>query len=145
MYLQQFGYVVTHIRGKENSADALSRLPVGPAQDHDASETTEYTGSIASEAVLAARTPQERERASEKGPTLKLVRQAVTSGDWNRLSGSMYKDLAKELSVLGQLVFRGNHIIVPESLWKHTIQFASEGHQGMIRTKARLGEKLRSP
>ena len=42
LYLQQFRYVVTHISGKENSADALSRLPVGPAQDHDARESTEY-------------------------------------------------------------------------------------------------------
>ena len=36
--------------GKENSADALSRLPVDPAQD-DAHESTECAFSTASEAV----------------------------------------------------------------------------------------------
>lgn len=36
--------------GKENSADALSRLPVDPAQD-DAHESTECAFRIASEAV----------------------------------------------------------------------------------------------
>jgi hypothetical protein len=32
-------YKVTHIKGKDNSADALSRLPVGPAQLTDAAAT----------------------------------------------------------------------------------------------------------
>ena len=59
--LQQFRYVVAHIPSKENAADALSRLPVGPAEDHNASETREYTCSIASEAIPAALTPQEVE------------------------------------------------------------------------------------
>lgn len=68
LYLQQFRYVVTHISGKENSADALSRLPVGPAQEHDARESTEYACSIASEAVPAAHTPQQVEQASAKTP-----------------------------------------------------------------------------
>ena len=64
---------------------------------------------------------------------MQLVRQAVTSGDWSRLSGTIYKALAEELWVLGQLVLRGNRIIMPESLWKHTIALAHEGHQGMTR------------
>ena len=72
---------MTHNSGKENSADALSRLPVGPAQEQDARERIEYACSIASEAVPAAHTPQEVEQASEKTPTLQLVRQAITSED----------------------------------------------------------------
>ena len=120
-----------HIPGNENAADALSRLPVGPAEDHDASETREYACSSASEAIPAALTTQEVEQALEKDPTLQLVRQAVTSGDWSRLSGTMHKALAEELWGLGQLVHRDIRIIMTESLWKHTIALAHEGHQGM--------------
>lgn len=116
MYFQQFSYVVKHIAGKENPADALSRLPVDPPEDQDAVETREYAFSIASEAVPAALTAREVERASEKDPTLQLVGEAITSGDWSRLSGTMSKALAEELWVLGQLVLRGNRIIMPESL-----------------------------
>ena len=54
----------------------------------------------------------------------------------------MYKALAEELQVLGQLVLRGDHIIMPESLWKHTIALAHEGHQGMTCTKARPRAKV---
>lgn len=59
LYLRQFRYDVTHISGKENSTDALSRRPVGPAQDHDVRESTEYACSIASDAAPAALTPQQ--------------------------------------------------------------------------------------
>ena len=125
---------MTQISGKENSPDALSRLPVSPAQERDASKSTEYAFSTASTSST---------HTSTKDPTLQLVRQAVTSGDWSRLSGTMYKALLEELWVLGQLLLRGNRIVTPESLWKHTIAPTHEGHQGMTRTKAPLGEKVR--
>ena len=54
----------------------------------------------------------------------------------------MCKALSEELWVLGQLVLRGNRIVMSQSLWKHTIALAHEGHQGMTRTKARLREKV---
>ncbi|KAK2548046.1 Gag polyprotein [Acropora cervicornis] len=80
---------MTHISGKENSADALSRLPVGPAQDHDARESTEYACSIASEAVPAALTPQQVEQASAKDPTLQLSYGGYLSNTWHTDRKSM--------------------------------------------------------
>ena len=37
---------------------------------------------------------------------------------------------------------RGARIVMPQSLWKQTITMAHEGHQRMVRTKARLREKV---
>ena len=37
---------------------------------------------------------------------------------------------------------RGNKVVMPEKLWNQTIQLAHEGHQGMVRTKSRLREKV---
>ena len=54
----------------------------------------------------------------------------------------MYNALSDEIWVLGQLVLRGNRIIMPESLWQHTLSLAHEGHRGIVRTKARLREKV---
>lgn len=54
----------------------------------------------------------------------------------------MYKALAEELWFLGQLVLRCNRIILLKSLWKRTIVLAHESHQGMVRIKARLREKV---
>ena len=116
LYLQQFSYVVTHIQGKDNSANTLSRLPAGPVQNNDARETKAYACSIASQAAPGALAPKQVEIASEKDTTLKLVRGAITSGDWSRLSGTMYKAVSDEVWVLGRLIMRGNRIVMPESL-----------------------------
>ena len=54
----------------------------------------------------------------------------------------VYKAIKEELWVQGQVVMRGSSIVIPESLQKHTIMLVHEGHQGMVRTKARLREKV---
>ena len=66
------------------------------------------------------------------------MRKAVTTGDWTQLSGTTYKAVKEELWVVGQVVMRGAHVVMPQSLWKQTIMLVHEGHQGMVRTKARL-------
>ena len=54
----------------------------------------------------------------------------------------MYKAVQDELWLIGQTVMRRNRIKMPENLWKQIIVLAHEGHQGMVRTKARLREKV---
>ena len=85
LHLQQFDYKVTHIPGKKNAADALSRFPVGKSDDGDMRATEEYAYSAAVEAVPAALRPSDVERASEQDATLKMVREAVEKGDWTKL------------------------------------------------------------
>lgn len=104
-----------HISGNENSTDALSRLLVGPAQDHDASESAECACSIAREAVPAALAPKQVNQTSTKDLKLWFLRQVVTSFHWSRLSGTMKNALSEELWVLVQLLLRGNRIAMPTS------------------------------
>ena len=70
------------------------------------------------------------------------MRKAVTTGDWTQLSGTIYKAVKEKLWVIRQVVMRGTRIVMPQSLWKQTIMSAHEGHQGMVRTNARLREKV---
>ena len=93
---------------------------------------------MASAAVPAALLPKQVETATENDPTLQTVCKAVTTGDWTHLSGTTYEAVKEELWVVGQVVMRGTRIVMPQSLWKQTIMLAQEGHQGMVRTKARL-------
>ena len=142
MYLQQFQYEVTYIRGTDNVADVLSRLPVASAEEGDGKDTEEFAYSVASEAMPVALVPSEVEALSAKDATLELVRQAVISSDWSKLQGTTYKMVKDELWVVGQLVMRGGRIVMPENLWNRTVMLAHEGHQGVVRTKARLREKV---
>ena len=142
LYMQQFKFSIRHIPGRENAADALSRLPVDSTPDAAIKKTEEYARSIVADAIPAALAPRQVERESERDPTLQLVRHAITSGDWSKLQGTTYKAVRDELWIMGQLVMRGNKVVIPEKLWNQTIQLAHEGHQGMVRTKSRLREKV---
>lgn len=58
------------------------------------------------------------------------------------IRGKDNKAVQDELWLIGQTVMRRNRIKMPENLWKQIIVLADEGHQGMVRTKARLREKV---
>jgi hypothetical protein len=77
LYLQQFSYEVTHIKGKDNSADALSRLPVGPAQLTDAAAIKVNACSLASQAIPSSLTPKEVELATERDHTNSLLKNSL--------------------------------------------------------------------
>ena len=102
----------------------------------------EYARSIVADVIPAALSPHLVERESERDPTLQLVRHAITSGDWTKLQGTTYKAIRDELWIMRQLVMRGSKVVMPEELWKQIIQLAHEGHQGMVRTKSQLREKV---
>ena len=64
--MQQFKDNIRHIPGKENAADALSRLPVDSAADAAIKETEEYARIIIADAIPASLTPRQlRENPSE--------------------------------------------------------------------------------
>ena len=140
--MQQFKNSIRHIPGRENAADALSRLPVDSSPDAAIKQTEEYERTIVADAIPAALAPRQVERESERDSTLHLVRHAITSGDWSKLQGTTYKAVRYELWIMGQLVMRGNKVVMLENVWNQTIQLAHEGHQGIVRTKSRLREKV---
>ena len=63
LYFQQFQYKLTHIRGKDNTADVLSRLSVGPVDNDEKRETEDFAYSIAIEAMPSALEPKQLEIA----------------------------------------------------------------------------------
>ena len=81
LYLQQFHYELTHIRGKDNAADVLSRLPVGQIQNEETGETEDFAYSVSIDAMPAALVPKEVDLASANDPTLQLVRRAIMTDD----------------------------------------------------------------
>ena len=139
LYLQQYNYTLSHISGSANQADALSRLPV-KTEDDDAS-TEEYVYSVALDAVPNAISPRSFEDASKADITLEAVRNAIISNDWTSLNGTQFKAVKDELCIAGFNILRGNRLVVPSTLQKTILDLAHEGHQGIVRTKARLRSK----
>ena len=48
----------------------------------------------------------------------------------------------EELSVIDGVLLKGSRIVIPDKLRKQTLQLAHEGHQGIVKTKLRLREKV---
>lgn len=49
------------------------------------------------------------------------------------------------VSATGNLILRGTCIVIPKSLQEHVVNLAQEGHQGLMKTKSLLREKLWFP
>ena len=121
LYMQKFKYNIRYISGRENAADALSRLPVDSSADAAIKRTEEYARTIIAYAIPAGLAARQVERESERDPTLHLVRHAIISGDWSKLQGTTYKAVRDELWIMGQLVMSGNKVVMLEKLWNQTL------------------------
>lgn len=73
MYMQQFKYTIRHIHGKENAADAQSRLPVGEVAKEFVRQTEEYAFTVVTDAIPATLLPHQVKREFELDPTLQFI------------------------------------------------------------------------
>ena len=68
------------------------------------------------------------------------VRRAVSTGKWDELPH--FKHVKDEITLIGCLLLRGQRIIIPNSLRKQILDLVHEGHQGIVKCKSRLREKV---
>ena len=145
--LQPYRFKVKYQPGALNAADSLSRLCQG---NHEVSKEVrnvaeEYIYFVAENAVPKALTAKELELASHDDEELGKVRQCIKTGNWGEVDSDIrrkYQAIQNELSTIGYLVLRGTRILVPEVHRSQVIKLAHEGHQGIVKTKQRLREKV---
>ena len=136
--LQPYHFKVLYRPGKTNVADALSRLPLRCEPKVNLLE--QYVYFVAKMSTPVAMTTREIEEKSGDDEVLHKVRQVIRTGIWDELPE--YKFVKHELSNIGKLVLRGTRIVIPEVLRKQVISLAHEGHQGIVKCKQRLREKV---
>ncbi len=86
--------------------------------------------------------PRKVERASECNSELASVTHYILNGNWSECKMPAYSCIKNELCVLGKLVLQGKRIVIPEKLRPEVLRLAHEGHQGIVKMKARLGTKV---
>ncbi|XP_064461755.1 uncharacterized protein K02A2.6-like [Ornithodoros turicata] len=143
--LLPYSYKIQFIKGQENIADMLSRLPLPGMQGSTYAE--EYVSRICStqSEELKAVTLQELQKASCDDKEIKIIQRVVITGKWPVQSSSEilhFKKLADELSVFENLLLRGERVVVPRKLRKRVLQVAHEVHQGIVRTKQILRQRF---
>ena len=132
--LQGFNFTVVYRPGKTNIADALSRL--NSVESCDGGEKYDFVKTIVENSVPVGLSPREIEEASYNDEELCQVKNCV------RCTLSSYVPIKDELCIYGEIFLRGTRIVVPRTLRDKVVRLAHEGHQGMVKTKYRLRNKV---
>ena len=137
--LQPYDFTVEYLPGTDNIADSLSCLVHGKA-GFKPNVADHYIRFIAENAAPKATLIEEIEE-SAVDQELSAVPKAIQSDRLDRLPRE-YKNVSRELTVLGKLVLRGCRIVIPQVFRPRVLHLAHEGHQGVVKTKQRLRSKV---
>ena len=144
--LQPYSFSVVYKPGKDNPADFLSRHPSSESISKHAVMADEYVSLLALSAVPKAMTISDIQKATDADKTMQSLRAAIRHNKWDCDLVKPFRVIKDELIVAPQnIVLRGSRIVVPESLQQQAIDIAHETHQGLVKTKALLREKVWFP
>ena len=119
--LQEYDFTVIYRPGPQNLADALSRLPNKTPRSNMESCADRYVHYLAEQLTPIA-----------------MNRDPRTLENWPRIDSSLppqYKPLEQELSIVDNIILRGNRIILPTKLQSKAIKLAHNDHAGMTKSK----------
>ena len=148
---------MTHKPGKDNPADYMSRHP-----DHTTPAVTGRQSKVAvanvnflsDHATPKAITLDEIKSATTADPVLQLAMSVIQTGQWkaavhraktaNRKNLESLKHVSTELCVNSDrnLILQGTKLVIPSALQDWGLAIAHEGHQGVVRRKQLLREKV---
>ena len=141
--LQQYRFKVIYEPGSKNPADVLSRLPLSNQPRRERSVADEYINFVIKNAAPVAIPPDQIRRETANDPVLQQIQAFLHSGKWNRNpETTSYHSVRGELSVANGILLRGQRIVMPYTLRNQTLQLSHEGHQGIVKTKQLLREKV---
>ena len=128
-------------RDAENPADYMSRHPSSmvPGEQNLAEDYVNY---VCTKAVPKAVTLEEIKQETKHDAEMQAVIKAVESDQWSNQEVQNYKKLKDELSVFNGLMLRRNRIVIPSSLRSKAVDLAHGGHQGIVKTKQLIRDKV---
>ena len=158
--LQGYNFEVKHTKGSENPSDYLSRHTSSISGEKQITMAEEYVNFLVSHAVPKAMTLEEIQQATAEDVTLQCLVHLIQNDTWNDLDNlpqnlkdadsaelKLFQQLKDELTVNNQanIILRGSRIVVPKTLRDRAVSIAHEGHQGLVKTKQLLREKIWFP
>lgn len=137
--LQSFTFKVIYRKGANNIADPFSRLAtMSCTQEFDGDNQFLILAIMESAAIDTA----ELERASVEDEELSTVRECLRRGKWDNDRVKVFETFQNELGLVGDLVVRGNKLIIPKALRERMLILAHEGHPGETIMKRRLRDRV---
>lgn len=141
--LLSFDFTVKYEPGERNLADSLSRLSQGLQCPQGEPDVIAWLSEQVRPTALSI---NDIEKASLEDDELQKVKNAMYSGNWDDVPvGYKTATIKDDLSLYGELILRGDRIVVPKGLREHVINLAHRGHQGGTSMKAQLRAKVWFP
>ena len=160
MRLLPYKPIVEYRRGKDNPSDYMSRHPLeSEKSSQECLVAEEYVDFIAAESIPKAMTATEVIDATSMDPTLSAVKDLLLTGRWYMMETKYAQDpsinfealqsycrVGNEITVTQDgLLMKGQKIVIPNKLQQQVVDLAHEGHQGLVKTKALIREKVWFP
>ena len=158
--LQEYNYKVVYQPGKLNPADYMSRHPLPTTRQSSREEkiAEEHINFITQHTIPKTVRIQDIQQATLKDDALQLCIEAMQHGKWRenlkRTKGTVIGATLRSLhatrdkltvTASKDLVLHGNRIVIPQTLRQKIIDIAHEGHQGIVKTKQLIREKVWFP
>ena len=158
--LQRYDFEVVHTGGSRNPSDFLLRHSGCNDDDRQGALADEYVNFLAMSAVPKAMSLPGIQEATIQDTTLQCVAEMIRKQSWDSLENTsqqfqdadsaelkLFKRVKDELTVNNEtnIILRDNCIVVPTVLRNKAISIAHEGHQGLVKNKQLLREKIWFP
>ncbi|KAK3092457.1 hypothetical protein FSP39_003031 [Pinctada imbricata] len=152
--LQAYTFTVKYKRGVDNPADYMSRHPNQALNQSSEEKIAErFINFVAEYAVPKTISLSDIAEASTNDANIQRAIRNLRSGKWhnkteNKQKHSFHK-VRNELSIANhdgkEFLLRGSRLVIPFSLQRKIVEIAHEGHQGIVKTKQLLREKVWFP
>ncbi|XP_055633356.1 uncharacterized protein K02A2.6-like [Toxorhynchites rutilus septentrionalis] len=139
--LSPYDYDVEYVRGRDNIADASSRLYSGKFDHPFEEESSPWEIASLEANATGFLTRTEIEEATSKDETLQSVIQSLQTGKW---PGSLRKFQALEgnLTTRDGIVVKTGCVVVPEQLREKALEVAHNGHPSTAKMKSILRQRV---
>ncbi len=144
--LMPYNYELLYRPGKDenNPADYISRHPDAKVTFEE-NIAEDYINYISTNATPKALTLAEIQAETKQDHILQAVIVAVESGKWYNKQLQDYQKVKDEIAVYNGLVLRDHRIVIPYKLRGQAVDLAHVGHQGIVKTKKLMREKVWFP
>ncbi|XP_055621859.1 uncharacterized protein K02A2.6-like [Toxorhynchites rutilus septentrionalis] len=138
--VQAYRFQVIYQPGATNIADVLSRLSISTPEPFD-EDSEVFIRSLVAAVIPKAVTVCEVEEETAKDDILKNLSIALEQGNWLECV-KPFKAFESELYRAGNLIMRGDRLVIPSVLQSKILELAHESHPGIVSMKKRLRQKV---
>lgn len=107
-----------------------------------------YVSFVCHNAIPKSMTLDEVRVATKQTPLFQNLMHAIQSSDrssWNSSDPSDFRKFKDELSIVDGVILRDHRLVIPTCLQEKVIQIAHSSHQGIVKTKQLIREKVWFP